>query len=193
MCVSRNVSHACVERAWPGMLVAMRGTTPLSGIEGLGKEARASCMIRTTGNAEDITPGDRHVLITGGSGFIGTNVADRYLSQRHNVLLFDNMSRPGIERNYRWLKDKYGPRVKVQLADTRDRAALRQAVRHASHVFHFAAQVAVTTSLEDPMNDFLVNAGGTVNLLEELRNLNNPPPALFTSTNKVYGGLDDIA
>jgi CDP-paratose 2-epimerase len=75
----------------------------------------------------------------------------------------------------------------------RNRETLRAAVRGAERVFHFAAQVAVTTSLTDPLHDFEVNVGGTVNLLEEIRRRDNPPPLLFTSTNKVYGGLSDLA
>src|ERR1051325_9171384 len=61
-----------------------------------------------------------------------------------------------------------------------------------SQVFHFAAQVAVTTSLDDPIGDFEVNARGTLNLLEAIRAANNPPPLIFTSTNKVYGDLRDV-
>ena len=83
--------------------------------------------------------------------------------------------------------------LRVEIADIRDRQALRRAVRDAEQVFHFAAQVAVTTSLTDPLHDFEVNVGGTLNLLEEIRALENPPPLLFTSTNKVYGALADLA
>jgi hypothetical protein len=84
------------------------------------------------------------------------------------VLIFDNLSRPGAERNLRWLLDTRGDRVQVELADVRNPYALRRAVRHASHVFHFAAPVAVTTSLANPRHDFDVNALGTLNLLEAL-------------------------
>jgi CDP-paratose 2-epimerase len=132
------------------------------------------------------------VVITGGAGFIGTNLADRLLHGGERVLIFDNLSRPGAERNLRWLLDTHGDHVQVELADVRNPYALRRAVRHASHVFHFAAQVAVTTSLANPRHDFDVNALGTLNLLEALRTLDDPPPLFFTSTNKVYGGLDDV-
>jgi CDP-paratose 2-epimerase len=81
----------------------------------------------------------------------------------------------------------------VEIADVRDPQSLRSAVRSAEQVFHFAAQVAVTTSLTDPRHDFDVNVGGTLNLLEVIRAAENPPPLVFTSTNKVYGGLLDLA
>ncbi|MDQ3929773.1 MAG: SDR family NAD(P)-dependent oxidoreductase [Chloroflexota bacterium] len=137
-------------------------------------------------------PDDRPVLITGGAGFIGTNVAHRLLSEGREVLVYDNLSRAGVEQNLRWLKETHGDKVEAMRADVRDAASLRAAASRASAVFHFAAQVAVTTSLEDPIEDFTVNARGTVNLLEALRSLDNPPPLVFTSTNKVYGGLEDL-
>jgi CDP-paratose 2-epimerase len=132
------------------------------------------------------------VLITGGAGFIGTNLAHRLLSAGQRVLLFDNLSRPGVEQNLRWLQQRHGDLVQIQVADVRDRFALRQALKNTSQVFHFAAQVAVTTSLTNPLHDFEINALGTLNLLEELRSLSSPPPLIFTSTNKVYGRLPDI-
>jgi CDP-paratose 2-epimerase len=134
----------------------------------------------------------KHVLITGGAGFIGTNLAHRLLSDGHSVLIYDDLSRPGSERNVAWLRETHGERLQVEIADIRNRDALRPAVRGAEQVFHFAAQVAVTTSLTDPLHDFEVNVGGTVNLLEEIRRRDDPPSLLFTSTNKVYGGLSDL-
>jgi CDP-paratose 2-epimerase len=132
------------------------------------------------------------VVITGGAGFIGTNLAHRLLSQGERVMLFDNLSRPGAERNLRWLLDTHGKRVQAELGDVRNPYAVRRAVRNASQVFHFAAQVAVTTSLANPRHDFDVNALGTLNLLEALRAADDPPPLVFTSTNKVYGELEDV-
>ena len=134
----------------------------------------------------------RPVVITGGSGFIGTNLAHRLLTGGHPVLLFDNLARPGVEQNLRWLRDTHGTLVDIKVADVRDAAALRRAVDGAAQVFHFAAQVAVTTSLTDPVEDFEINAGGTLNLLEALRAQPAPPPLVFTSTNKVYGALEDV-
>jgi CDP-paratose 2-epimerase len=135
----------------------------------------------------------RPALITGGAGFIGTNLANRLLISGRPVLVFDNLSRPGVDENLRWLRERHGNQVQVEVADVRDRYALREAARSAGQVYHFAAQVAVTTSLTDPVFDFEVNACGTLNLLEALRTLENPPPLIFTSTNKVYGDLSDIS
>jgi CDP-paratose 2-epimerase len=136
--------------------------------------------------------GERPVLITGGCGFIGTNLAERLLESGRSVLLYDNLSRPGVERNLRTLRDAHRTHLHVETGDVRDRYRLRRAAERAEQVFHFAAQVAVTTSLTDPSEDLAINAGGTLNLLEALRSLRNPPPLVFTSTNKVYGSLDDL-
>jgi CDP-paratose 2-epimerase len=134
----------------------------------------------------------KHVLITGGAGFIGTNLADRVLNSGRPVLIYDDLSRPGVEQNLAWLRAQHAERLHVEVADIRNRQSLRSAVRSAEQVFHFAAQVAVTTSLTDPLHDFEVNVGGTLNLLEEIRALESPPPLLFTSTNKVYGALSGL-
>lgn len=132
------------------------------------------------------------VLITGGAGFIGTNLAHRLLLANRRVILFDNLSRPGVEGNVRWLCATHGPRVQVEVADVRDADRLARAMRGVSAAFHFAAQVAVTTSLGDPVHDFETNARGTVNLLEAARAQSSPPPVVFTSTNKVYGACSDV-
>jgi CDP-paratose 2-epimerase len=134
----------------------------------------------------------KYVLITGGAGFIGSNLADRLLSSGTPVLVYDDLSRPGSEQNLEWLQERHGNRLQVEMSDIRNRATLRTAVRSAEQVFHFAAQVAVTTSLTNPGHDFEVNVGGTLNLLEEIRLRDHPPSLLFTSTNKVYGGLSDL-
>lgn len=136
--------------------------------------------------------GEKHTLVTGGAGFIGANVADRLLRDGRKVLILDNLSRPGVEENVRWLLAAHGERLQIDVSDIRDPHAVRRAVRRAEQVFHFTAQVAVTTSLTHPVDDFEVNARGTVNLLDALRRLDEPPPVVFTSTNKVYGALDDI-
>jgi CDP-paratose 2-epimerase len=132
------------------------------------------------------------VLITGGAGFIGTNLAHRFLSRKQPVLLYDNLSRPGVEENLAWLRKKHGELLQIEVADVRDARRLASAVKRASKVFHFAAQVAVTTSLVDPIEDFEINARGTLNLLEAIRGMDVPPPLVFTSTNKVYGDLEDV-
>ncbi len=132
------------------------------------------------------------VLITGGAGFIGANLADKLLSAGQKVLLFDNLSRRGSETNLSWLAAKHGSLLEFEDEDVRDFQRLKRAVHGASVVFHLAAQVAVTASLVDPRHDFEVNAGGTLQLLEAIRELPEPPPLLFTSTNKVYGTLADL-
>jgi len=135
---------------------------------------------------------DELVLITGGAGFIATNVADRLLRQGYRVRLFDNLSRDGVEENVQWLRSEHRGRVEFRFGDVRDSAAVRTALTGVRRVFHFAAQVAVTTSLVDPFLDFDVNARGTLNLLESIRTMDDRPSLLFTSTNKVYGHLDDV-
>jgi CDP-paratose 2-epimerase len=131
-------------------------------------------------------------LITGGAGFIGTNLADRLASAGGRVIVFDNLSRDGVERNLRWLLERHGSKIDFMGGDIRDRSTLAAAVRRADRVFHFAAQVAVTTSLTNPVEDFDINARGTLNLLEAIRKTERCVPLLFTSTNKVYGDLQDV-
>jgi len=140
----------------------------------------------------DFTVSGRPALITGGAGFVGTNVAWRLLEMGKPVLLFDNLSRPGVERNLRALQARFGAGARLIKGDVRDAAALAAAVAQADQVYHFAAQVAVTTSLVDPLGDFEINARGTINLLEAMRRMETPPALLFTSTNKVYGSLPDV-
>ncbi|RKH57275.1 NAD-dependent epimerase/dehydratase family protein, partial [Corallococcus interemptor] len=132
------------------------------------------------------------VVIFGGAGFIGSNLADHCLQEGRTVRVFDNVSRPGVERNLRWLRERHGERLRIDVADTRDLLAVRRAVIGASEVFHFAAQVAVTHSLQSPLHDFDVNARGTLHVLEALREMQTPAPLVFTSTNKVYGGLPGL-
>jgi CDP-paratose 2-epimerase len=137
-------------------------------------------------------PNDRPILITGGAGFIGSNLADRLAGTGHDVIVYDALSRPGVERNLAWLKDRHGKHIQSVIADIRDAPLLADAVRGARAVFHMAAQVAVTTSLADPREDFEVNLGGTFNLLEGVRRAETPIPLIFASTNKVYGDLADL-
>jgi len=131
-------------------------------------------------------------VVTGGAGFVGTNVAHRLLSDGWRVRVVDDLSRPGVERNLAWLRATHDDGLEVELGDVRDAKLLHRTLERASAVFHFAAQVAVTSSLVDPLHDFAVNLLGTVTLLEEVRRLAEPPAVLFTSTNKVYGALDDL-
>jgi CDP-paratose 2-epimerase len=131
-------------------------------------------------------------LITGGAGFVGTNLAERILAEGERVIVFDNLSRAGVEENLNWLTHRHGSAVSVEIADVRDRDRLARVVRSATRVFHLAAQVAVTTSLDEPVHDAEVNLLGTINLLEAARACPTPPKVVFTSTNKVYGNLEDV-
>jgi len=131
-------------------------------------------------------------LITGGAGFVGTNLADRLLAMGRPVLIFDNLSRAGVRENLRWLQDQHNGSLEVEVADIRDADAVNRAVAKAGAVYHLAAQVAVTTSLQDPVQDFQINALGTLNVLEALRRHQPAPPLVMTSTNKVYGNLNDL-
>ena len=132
------------------------------------------------------------MLVTGGAGFIGSNLADRLAGLGHTVMIFDALTRPGVEANLDWLRQRHGARIVPIVADVRDRDQIDRAVERARAVFHLAAQVAVTTSLSDPQGDFDVNLHGTLHVLEAARRQPRPPPILFASTNKVYGNLDDI-
>ncbi len=135
---------------------------------------------------------DLPVLITGGAGFIGSNLADRLLRAGRRVILFDNLSRPGSERNLEWLRREHAGSFDFHEADIRNRNAVRRSLNGVGQVFHLAAQVAVTTSLNNPIEDFEVNTRGSLNLMESIRSLRNPPGLVFTSTNKVYGDLRDV-
>jgi CDP-paratose 2-epimerase len=132
-------------------------------------------------------------LITGGGGFVGTNLAHRIASDGGKVIVLDNRSRDGIEQNLRWLADRHGRAVHVEIGDVRDRDTVARCVRSVDRIFHFAGQVAVTTSIDEPLDDASVNINGTLNVLEAARVRSSPPALLFTSTNKVYGNLVDIA
>jgi CDP-paratose 2-epimerase len=146
----------------------------------------------TAGNGKDHPAAGERIVITGGAGFIGSNLAHRLLSDGHRVLILDNLSRPGVEQNLAWLRELHGKRLDVAVADVRNREDVATAVRGAHTVYHFAAQVAVTTSLANPQEDFAINAQGTLNLLEAARAQSVPPRLLFTSTNKVYGALENV-
>ena len=135
----------------------------------------------------------RPVLVTGGAGFVGCNLVDRLCREGHRVHIYDSLARPGVEANLDWLRETHGALVTSAIADIRDGEALAAAVRDAKAVFHFAAQVAVTTSLLAPADDFAVNVAATVDLLEAVRCSNPDAPVVFASTNKVYGNLAAVA
>lgn len=128
-------------------------------------------------------------LVTGGAGFIGCNLAAHYLSRGWSVRVFDNLSRPGTEKNLSWLKSIAEGRLEVAIADVREYGELRRAACDADVIFHMASQVGVTTSVIDPRFDFEVNALGTLNMLEAARESGRLPAVVFASTNKVYGSM----
>ena len=136
--------------------------------------------------------GSAHVLVTGGAGFIGSNLADRLAGAGHRVTIYDSLARSGTERNLDWLRHRHADLIDHVHADIRDHRSLKTAADGADAVFHLAAQVAVTTSMVEPLDDFAVNVEATVRLLEALRRRADPPPLIFASTNKVYGDLCDI-
>ena len=134
----------------------------------------------------------RSALIFGGAGFIGSNLAHHLLTSTDaRVHIFDNLSRAGVHHNLEWLKKStsWSGRLQVTIGDVRDARMVEKAVVQASEIYHLAAQVAVTTSVNDPRNDFEINLCGTFNVIDAARKCGHQPFVLFTSTNKVYGNL----
>ena len=134
----------------------------------------------------------RPVLITGGAGFIGCNLADRLAREGNDVVVYDALARPGVGQNLDWLRSRHPQRISTVIADVRDVSSLTAVARDASAIFHLAAQVAVTTSLVSPGEDFDTNVRATVSLLESVRTAAARMPIVFASTNKVYGDLGDL-
>jgi CDP-paratose 2-epimerase len=131
-----------------------------------------------------------NILITGGAGFIGTHLAKHFADRGGRVAVFDNLSRKGSVPNLEWLRANI-PALEFIRGDVRDAAAVARAAQGREAVFHLAAQVAVTTSVTDPREDFEINALGTFNVLEAARLSGMNPIVVYSSTNKVYGGMDD--
>jgi CDP-paratose 2-epimerase len=134
----------------------------------------------------------RPILITGGAGFIGCNIADRLAAEGHEIRVYDALARPGVERNLAWLKQRHGSKITSIIGDVRDEDELVRAAADVKAVFHMAAQVAVTTSLADPREDFEINVKGTINVLDAVRVRGEQVPVIFASTNKVYGDFADL-
>ena len=135
----------------------------------------------------------KKILITGGAGFIGTNLALNLLKKKENyVVVYDNLSRKGVEKNIEYLLSLKFQNFEFIKGDIRDYKKLKEVVRNFDEIYHFAAQVAVTKSVENPLEDFEINATGTLYLLETIRK--NCPDAIiiFSSTNKVYGELTHL-
>ncbi len=132
-------------------------------------------------------------FVTGGAGFIGSNYVYRLLERGEKVTVYDNLSRAGALRNLKWLQDKFGANAfELVVGDVRDSAQLVVSARSADVIVHLAGQVAVTTSVVKPREDFEINALGTFNVLEAARLNERNPIFLYSSTNKVYGGMDDV-
>lgn len=131
------------------------------------------------------------ILITGGAGFIGCNLADACIRAGHRVTLFDNLSRRGSAENLAWLRRSFGEGFSFAQGDIRDYPAIAAAAAGQEAVYHLAAQTAVTTSVSDPRPDFEINALGTFNVLEAARRAGQNPVFIYSSTNKVYGGMED--
>jgi CDP-paratose 2-epimerase len=139
-----------------------------------------------------ISDRSKTILVTGGAGFVGSNLADRLAGEGHRVRVLDALSRPGVEANLEWLAGRHGDQIEPVIADVRDTDRVSAAVAGVDAVFHFAAQVAVTTSMADPRNDLEINIVGTFNVLEAVRAQRPSAPVIFASTNKVYGDLADV-
>ena len=134
----------------------------------------------------------KRALITGGAGFVGCNLAERLIGQGWAVTIYDNLSRPGARSNLDWLISTLGAgRFQLVQADVRDYERLKRAAREQDVIYHLAGQVAVTTSVLDPRDDFENNALGTFNTLEAARAAGHHPIFIYASTNKVYGGMED--
>lgn len=153
----------------------------------------------------------KKVLIIGGAGFIGINSASYFLSKGCKVIIFDNFSREGSKKNTDWIKKEYKQSLRLRLkrslkskvyknkkliiikGDVRyDSGKLEKLAQKVDLILHLAGQVAVTTSVENPREDFEINTLGTFNVLEAVRKSGNNPVIIYSSTNKVYGGLEDL-
>jgi CDP-paratose 2-epimerase len=134
----------------------------------------------------------KSILITGGAGFIGINSAKYFSDLGWKVIILDNLSRDGGELNIQWLKTKTS--IKLEIVDIRNQNKLKKVVRETRPdvLLHLAAQVAVTTSVLDPLEDFEINALGTFNVLEAIRIYSPETFFINASTNKVYGRMAEV-
>ncbi len=139
------------------------------------------------------------ILIIGGAGFIGTNAAEFYAKQGNKVVIYDNLSRKGTQANLKYLQTKYPEKiyfVQGDITEVNTLHKLESLMEDSNLILHLAAQVAVTTSITDPREDFRINAFGTFNVLESLRKTKektgNNPTLIYSSTNKVYGSMEDL-
>ncbi|MBL8101318.1 MAG: GDP-mannose 4,6-dehydratase [Anaerolineales bacterium] len=135
----------------------------------------------------------KQYLVTGGAGFIGSNYVHRLVKRGEKVTIYDNLSRGGAPRNLEWLKQEFGDDAfQLIIGDVRDADRITEAAKGADVIVHLAGQVAVTTSVVNPRDDFESNAFGTFNVMEAARLSGKNPIVIYASTNKVYGGMDDV-
>jgi CDP-paratose 2-epimerase len=133
----------------------------------------------------------KHYLVTGGAGFIGSNYVHRLLARGEKVTIYDNLSR--TKRNIEWLKNEFGENAfDLIVADVRDADRITEAAKTSDVIAHLAGQVAVTTSVTNPRDDFESNALGTFNVMEAARLSGRNPIVIYASTNKVYGGMEEV-
>lgn len=133
------------------------------------------------------------ILVTGGAGFIGCNLAARLAREGHRILILDSLARPGVDANLAWLTAAFPSQIEFLKADMRTPGLFDDIAPRVEAIFHLAAQVAVTTSLVSPLDDFEINAGATLRLLDAVRRKAPRLPVLFASTNKIYGALNALA
>lgn len=131
-------------------------------------------------------------LVTGGCGFVGSNLSAELIRRGHRVLVLDNLSRPGTPSNLDWLREQGD--FEFYHADTRNGHDIETLFRRSEVecVFHLAGQVAMTTSLTNPRRDFEVNVGGSINVLECVRLWAPEATVVYASSNKVYGELEEV-
>jgi CDP-paratose 2-epimerase len=135
----------------------------------------------------------RNYLVTGGAGFIGSNYVHRLIQRGEKVTIYDNLSRAGAPRNIDWLEETFGKDAfRLIVGDLRSADLITESAKEADIIVHLAGQVAVTTSVKNPRDDFEANALGTFNALEAARLSERDPIFIYASTNKVYGGMDDV-
>lgn len=134
----------------------------------------------------------RKVFITGGAGFIGANTAHYYLHKNYKVVIYDSLFRPGVEKNIDWLRTRFRTNLKVIIADVRDFKKLNKHIKQSDIIIHCSGQTAVTNSIINPREDYEMNALGTLNVLEAMKNMSPSTIMLYCSTNKVYGEMSRV-
>ncbi len=132
------------------------------------------------------------ILVTGGAGFIGSNLVHHLVTAGHELTVLDNLSRRGAVANLDWLRSTLGSQFQFVRGDVREWETVRRAAAGMEQIYHLASQVAVTSSIINPRDDFEINALGTLNLLEAARTVARDPIFLYASTNKVYGGMEGV-